>query len=249
MIVEDKYPPILYKYMDYEGGLSMIMTEELWFTRAKKLNDPYDCFVSHDLYFQKGHLKYKIDFKGFFDNVGICSLCNNPSNFTMWSYYNQHRGLCVGLNMDAVSKIFGKTKTLRGPKKILIKKVVYQRDVPKINPDDLISQDHLSKDDNFDRSQNAFYTFFAAKSDLWVNENEYRLILMEGYASRNDEPAKVRVSDLVNSVYIGCKNDLDTAYLLKLAKNINFNLYKMRINPDEYGLDYDALYTIKKCKI
>lgn len=40
MIVEDKFPAILYKYLDASGGLSMVRYEELWFTRPNNLNAP-----------------------------------------------------------------------------------------------------------------------------------------------------------------------------------------------------------------
>ena len=48
MTNKDQHPAILYKYIDTTGGLSMLQKEELWFRRTGFLNDPYDCYLSHE---------------------------------------------------------------------------------------------------------------------------------------------------------------------------------------------------------
>lgn len=244
MIKEDNYPDVLYKYLDYKGGLSMIENQELWFTRAKKLNDPYDCYHTKKL-----SAKYdlfdvnELDLNIFFGNVGICSLCADPSIFTMWSYYNQHEGFCIGVNMAAVKRIFGLRKTQSSFKYVTIKKVLYQDTIAKINLYDLMSLNyHNAYEDNFDGVQNTIHDFFAVKSKDWEREKEYRLILREGPFQGTDEPAKVRIENLIESVYIGCKNYSDLTPILELAKERKFKVYGMTINPDQYGLDRELLY-------
>lgn len=35
--------PVLYKYLDADGGLNMLKYHNLQFTNASRLNDPFDC--------------------------------------------------------------------------------------------------------------------------------------------------------------------------------------------------------------
>lgn len=109
-MLNDNYPKVLYKFLDAEGGYSMIENEELWFTKVEHLNDPYDCFHTQKMQGSYKLFSVDLDINNFFKsmNVGVCSLTEDPYNFLMWSYYNKHTGICVGLNMDVIQdKLIG----------------------------------------------------------------------------------------------------------------------------------------------
>ena len=59
-MTDDNIPDILYKYIDIEGGVSMLNTEQLWFTRAMSLNDPYDCY--HTSNFTGDYNDFSVEF-------------------------------------------------------------------------------------------------------------------------------------------------------------------------------------------
>jgi hypothetical protein len=86
----------------------MLKYSNLQFTRATKLNDPFDCsselldFTSYEAY-EKQHGYPQIGgFENLRQNTMICSLSRTYESLLMWSYYNQHKGICLGLDMDKV---------------------------------------------------------------------------------------------------------------------------------------------------
>lgn len=242
MIVEDKFPAILYKYIDASGGLSMVGKEELWFTRPGNLNDPYDCYHVDTLRGEYDKFSIDYDLNPAMKSKGVCSLCDSPLKFPMWSYYNQHKGVCVGLNMNVVKeKLLGYHQ---GPKRfVTIRKVKYQSSIPQINIYDLMPEDYLNFDEeSFDKAQNAIHNFLSTKALWWSDENEYRLLLRENEISPTDEPVKVRVENLIDSVYLGCKYDGDITSIIDLAKKRKFNVYRMDIKKDDWGLLVQELY-------
>ena len=242
MIVEDRFPAILYKYLDASGGLSMAKNEELWFTRPDNLNDPYDCYHVNTL---KGDYdKFNVDFdvNKALKSKGVCSLCDSPLKFRMWSYYNKHKGICVGANMNVVKeKLLGYHKDVM--KFVTIRKVKYQSSIPRIDLYDLMPKDYLNfNEESFDKAQNAIHDFLSTKALWWSDENEYRLLIRENEIPPTDDPAKVRVENLIDSVYIGCKYDGDITAIIDLAKKRKFNVYKMGIKNDDFGLVFQELY-------
>ncbi len=111
---------ILYKYLDAEGGLKMLENGTLKFTNAIKFNDPFDCHPSLIDYSnipnkikgnKAGDLLVKMYAgtpKRIIDGTWICSLTKRNDNLLMWSYYCNHKGICVGLNMHKVKMSLSK---------------------------------------------------------------------------------------------------------------------------------------------
>lgn len=168
MIVEDIFPAILYKYLDASGGLSMVRYEELWFTRPNNLNDPYDCYHVNTLKGDYDQISIDFDLYRTLKSKGVCSLCDSPLKFPMWSYYNKHKGICVGVNMNVVKeKLLGYHKDVM--KFVTIRKVKYQSSIPRIDLYDLMSRDYLNFDEEFfDKAQNAIHDFLSTKvSQIW----------------------------------------------------------------------------------
>lgn len=106
----------LYKYIEVEGGLEMLKHRNLQFTNATRLNDPFDCHpalfdysdspvhISEDgvewppSWFLKE--KGECDMTNLRNSTWICSLSKVYDSLLMWSYYNKHEGICIGLDME-----------------------------------------------------------------------------------------------------------------------------------------------------
>ncbi len=110
----------LYKYLDVNGGLLMLLHHNLQFTKASKLNDPFDCHPAlidlSDVPIKKVQaypeevqtaLQPTI-FEKARENEYICSLSKNYDSVLMWSYYTNHKGICVGIDMKKARTYFTK---------------------------------------------------------------------------------------------------------------------------------------------
>lgn len=109
---------ILYKYLDIAGAKSMIGNQNLQFTNATQLNDPFDChpklidysnvpdskaqgWPSKDWWVMKD----EIDATNLRNDTWLCSLSKINDSLLMWSHYcHNHKGICIGLNIDEVMK-------------------------------------------------------------------------------------------------------------------------------------------------
>lgn len=102
----------LYKYLDVNGALSMILNKELQFTNPNNFNDPFDChpgLFDYDVpegytrgWWPKSYIKEKAicDSSNERRRVWVCSLAKRHDSMLMWSYYTNHKGICIGLNKE-----------------------------------------------------------------------------------------------------------------------------------------------------
>lgn len=165
----------LFKYLDIEGALSMIRHGELQFTNPFYFNDPFDC--------HPGLFEYPVperystnpmvgDFKrdkaiSDSDNnrkrVWICSLSKRKDSILMWSYYTNHRGVCVGLNRGALSSHLNKSSL--GMMTLLDQDVEYK--------------DILAKPNGVVEMGPPLLYQFLSKSEQWKHEDEVRHIIID----------------------------------------------------------------------
>lgn len=107
---------ILYKYLDIVGAKYMIWNQNLQFTNASQLNDPFDChpklmdfsnvpkdmlhvWISEEWWIEKE----ENDALNLRNDTWLCSLSKVNNSLLMWSHYcNNHRGVCIGLDIDKV---------------------------------------------------------------------------------------------------------------------------------------------------
>ena len=102
---------VLYKYLDADGGLAMLEHHNLQFTNASKFNDPFDC---HPALFDYSHapvnknnwppadflsMKGENDMENLRNSTWICCLSKVYDSLLMWAYYNNHKGICIGLSV------------------------------------------------------------------------------------------------------------------------------------------------------
>lgn len=111
---------ILYKYLDITGAKCMIGNSNLQFTNATQLNDPFDCHPKLIDYSNVpenkpygeilGEWRKKTeenDATNLRNETWLCSLSKTNHSILMWSHYcYNHKGVCIGLNMDKVVESF-----------------------------------------------------------------------------------------------------------------------------------------------
>ena len=116
---------ILYKYLDIVGAKCMIRNQNLQFTNASQLNDPFDCHPKlldySNVPKQKlqgwipeewWKMKEENDALNLRNDTWLCSLSKVNNSLLMWSHYcYNHKGVCIGLDIDkameSVPPMFG----------------------------------------------------------------------------------------------------------------------------------------------
>lgn len=163
---------ILYKYLDINGAKCMIGNQNLQFTNASQLNDPFDChpklidysnvpesklqgWVPKEWWMEKE----ENDALNLRNGTWLCSMSKVYDSLLMWSHYcYNHKGVCIGLDIDKVMQsvppMFG-TLYLEP----LVIEVKYR---------DIIERP--------DGHHNAFYQWETKAKD-WQYEKEVRLVM------------------------------------------------------------------------
>lgn len=242
----------LYKYLDVTGGLAMLEHHNLQFTNASKFNDPFDC---HPALFDYSHapvnknnwppadflsMKGENDMENLRNSTWMCCLSKVYDSLLMWAYYSSHKGICIGLNVDAVQKscqygFFGMMyPTLE---------VVKYKDI-------------LQKP-NYFKDLHSWKNFLITKAKAWEHEQEVRLITKDPAWVRagRDIPNELKderivdgkeirhypqlSADCFESVYLGIKiAKKKKAEIIKVAKKLNPNIkiYQMTTDPEAFRL-------------
>ena len=256
----------LYKYLDVKGGLMMLHNRNLQFTNATRLNDPFDCHPAlfdfsnapvnehnwppAEFYKEKG----KIDMENLRNSAWICSLSKIHNSVPMWAYYGNHKGVCIGLNMEEARKYLSKIHC-----KIYVGAMemeVQYRDV-------------IKKPDFFQDISNYFSYLLSTKAKDWEHEQEVRLLLLDPSPSglyyhpcfasmalpykpkRNKivDWKEVRAyphlgSECYESLYLGLKiGETEKAKLIKEARTCNpdIKIYQMTIDPEAFRLKEELI--------
>lgn len=214
----------LYKYLDANGGLMMMQNSNLQFTNATRLNDPFDCHPAlfdfsnapeypfnwppKDFLVEKG----KNDTKNLRNSTWICSLSKIHDSMLMWSYYGNHEGVCVGLDMEKAHKYLSwiHCEIYIGALEMEVK----YRDV-------------IDKPDYFHDAEDFFRYQLSTKAKAWEHEQEVRLVLI------NPTPAVVSKHPYFASMKL--------PYKPKSKKDI-IDWKEVRAYPNLDGECFDSLY-------
>ena len=270
---EDLYSPMtdnvkLYKYLDVNGGLMMLHYGNLQFTNATRLNDPFDCHPSLfdfsnaptnqqnwppvDFLKEKGLL----DMGNLRNSAWICSLSKVYDSLLMWTYYGNHKGVCIGLDIEKAEKHLSKIRgsVYGGARKI----EVQYREV-------------IEKPDYFHNSVDFMHYLLSTKAKAWEHEQEVRLVLLNPipasepnhpyYApmglphepKNRNEPidwretrAYPRLGDeCFDSLYLGIKiDDEEKDKIIKVARKRNpaIKIYQMTIDSDAFRLKEEKIH-------
>jgi hypothetical protein len=248
-----KFRRQLFKYLDINGALAMLSRGTLQFTNSFYFNDPFDCHPSlidfsgnpgatyGDIFKDWVRAARKSDHNRLRENTWICSLSKINDSLLMWSHYaDNHRGVCIELNMAHVIKYLdGRYGT-----------VVNNFGV------EVQYKDIVQKPDYFKNFQNYHEYQISTKGKDWEYEQEWRLYIvkpMPNYMKLPFKPKrnvtndwkKARVypvlgGECFEAIYLGAKiSEEDLQKAINLARKINkdIKIYQMEINPEAFKLD------------
>lgn len=247
----------LYKYLDIKGGLAMLNYSNLQFTNATQLNDPFDCHPS------------LIDFSNAPDEacggwtpetIGalrmdknrrtreeawICSLSKKHDSILMWSYYCNHEGICIGIDMEKAKKYLSQ---IRGKFTIGCSEIEVQY------------KDVVDKPNYFRDTEDFFHYQLSTKAKAWAHEQEVRLFILDpspeyfrlskkqykqyesnGTIFWKEARAYHKIGgECFESVYLGVNINLDEkSKIISVARNLNpnINIYQMTIDTNAFKLN------------
>ena len=240
---------LLYKYLDVNGATMMLYHSNLMYANATTFNDPFDChpglidFSNVPPEECKGWIPKIVEdlrtnrHENYRNDLWICCLSKVYDSLLMWSYYNKHEGVCIGLNMDNVAKYidasYGLMATPRG------KEVEYR---------DIIEKPVCRSfhGDYFD------YQVFT-KAKAWEHEQEVRLFVYKPspmffrllpFQKDKQELDYKEVRTFIelgpecfDSIYLGVKiSPENKAEIIQYAKKLNpdIKIYQMEIDPGAF---------------
>lgn len=256
----------LYKYLDMNGGLKMLHYSNLQFTNATRLNDPFDCHpalfdfsnvpVNERNWPPADFLKSKgiTDMENLRNSAWICSLSKVYDSPLMWAYYGNHKGVCIGLDIEAAKKYLSKIRcSIYG----FMEMEVQYRDV-------------IEKPDYFHDRRDYLSYLLSTKAKAWEHEQEVRWLLLDPIPSWDsrlklyapmwlpDKPKnrkdyidwkEVRAyphlgGECFDSLYLGIKmGDEDKEKIIKEARKCNpdIQVYQMAVDPDAFRLKTEII--------
>ncbi len=240
----------------------MLYRSNLQFTNATRLNDPFDC---HPALINFSDVpKEKCDgfppeiikmvesnqYERYRDSAWICSLSKNNDSLLMWSYYNNHKGVCIGLDMEKVKLQLSRIMNgvYIGARQFEVK-----------------YKDIIEKPDYFRDYQYFFEYQISTKAKAWEHEQEVRLVLMDPvpatvlhhpcfavmqlpYKPKDDDKPidykELRAyteigGECFESLYLGVSIDEDDRKkVIDLAKKRNpeIKIYQMNTDPNAFKL-------------
>ena len=252
----------LYKYLDVNGGLMMLHYSNLQFTNATRLNDPFDCHPAlfdfsnapeyphnwppKDFLVKKG----KIDTENRRNSAWICSLSKIHDSLLMWSYYGNHKGVCIGLDMEKANKYLSRIQC--GIYLGAMEMEVQYLDV-------------IDKPDYFGDLKDFFRYQLSTKAKAWEHEQEVRLLLLDPTPAWNNsnpfyapmglsyKPKRKEVLDwkdvrayphlggeCFESLYLGIRIEpKKRERIISEARNCNpaIKIYQMEVDPEAFKLN------------
>lgn len=245
---------ILYKYLDADGGLKMLMHHNLQFTKATCLNDPFDChpalfdYSDPPVYISEDGVEWppsdflsdkaELDMMNLRDSTWICSLSKVNNSLLMWSYYSKHEGICIGLDMQKIRPVVSNLlcSLLIGALELEVK------------------YEEIRKKPNYFNDDKDYWGYqVSTKAIEWSHEKEVRLALLNpllGFMPTSvimkPEPGSkggwfrhVLDKKCFDSVYLGCRIDKEVeANVISVAKSLNpqIKIYKMEPAPEAFKL-------------
>ena len=254
---------ILYKYLNIEGAKCMLWNKNLQFTNASQLNDPFDChpklldyskvperklrgWIPEDFW----RMKEENDALNKRNSTWLCSLSKINNSILMWAHYcYNHKGVCIGLDLDKVMEsvppMFGQ---------LYVNPIVL----------DVQYQDIIKRPDGFSNIAGSLFKYqWQTKAKEWEYEQEVRLVMPNPtsmYAALTPAQAKCNKetwdwreihhymqlkAECFESIYFGVNIDEQEKekiiqFVLKKL-NPHLNLYQMRVDADAFRLQPEVI--------
>lgn len=247
---------ILYKYLDINGAKCMLGNQNLQFTNASQLNDPFDCHPKLIDYSNvpesklQGWIpkewwmkKEENDALNLRNETWLCSLSKVYDSLLMWSHYcYNHKGVCIGLDID---KVMQSVPPMFGT--IYLKPFVIEVQYRNI----------IERPDAHQSVEDIFLYQWKTKAKEWQYEQEVRLVMQNPsamYAAFTPEQAKQNKeiwdwkeirhymplkAECFESIYLGVNiEQTEKEKITQLAKTLNpdIRIYQMEIDTDRFNL-------------
>lgn len=248
---------ILYKYIDIVGAKCMLWNKKLQFTNASQLNDPFDCHPKLLDYsnvpkrkLQEGIpedwwiMKEENDALNLRNETWLCSLSKVNDSILMWAHYcYNHKGICIGLDLD---KVMESVPPMFGT--IYIKPLVL----------DVQYKSIIERPDGYCNTIELFYYQWQTKAKEWEYEQEVRLVMPKPhpmYAAITPAQAKnpkemgdwrkihhymTLKGECFESIYFGVNVDpTEKDRIIRFASeklNPQIKLYQMKVDDDAFKL-------------
>lgn len=253
---------ILYKYLDIEGANMMIGKKNLQFTNATQLNDPFDCHPKLLDYSNvpkqklKGWIpeewwrkKEENDALNLRNETWLCSLSKVNDSILMWAHYcYNHKGVCIGLDMDKVRESFPP----------LFGQLYLEPFVLEVQYHNIIERPNAYRS-----AQDIFRYQWQTKAKEWEYEQEVRLVMPKPSAlyealtlTQAKHPKEVwdwreihlylpLKGECFESIYFGVNIDkAERDKIIHIARtNLNpqINLYQMRVDDNAFRLEPEVI--------
>ena len=248
---------ILYKYLDINGGKCMIGNQNLQFTNATQLNDPFDCHPKlwnfSDVPNSKLHewipkewwmQKEETDALNLRNDTWLCSLSKVNDSLLMWSHYcYNHKGICIGLSiekvLESIPPMFGE---------IFLKPILL----------DVQYRDIIERPNSYQNAEDRFRYQWRTKGKEWEYEQEVRLVIPKPsarYAALTPAQAQHEKEmwdwreihiyaplngDCFESIYFGVNTEKsEKEALIEYARkklNPQIKLYQMKVDENAFRL-------------
>ena len=215
---------ILFKYIDFEGGLSLIKNSTFKFSNPASFNDPFDLYeelidftrqdeelVNTNLSrLEKRRIKniplkekvrsVKSMWRKQKENFAVSCFSKIFDNILMWSHYaDKHEGLCIGFMVD-IGKLIDNTNILT------------------------YSVDYKSKftplpfyDNDINKRLETLKQYFSVKAEFWSYEKEIRLVDSNYYSKYQSDFFSFSQYAEIQEIYFGLKMNSKNK---KLVKNL-----------------------------
>lgn len=242
---------IRYKYLDINGAIMMLYHSNLMYANATTFNDPFDCHPSLINFSNVPTEECKIwsaqDIEDLRSNqyinnrndLWICCLSKLYNSLLMWSYYNRHEGVCIGLNMNNIAKYLN----------------VWYGMIVSTEGKDVQYRDIINKPDYYHDREDFFYYQVFTKAKAWEHEQEVRLFIYNPspmfmrllpfqHNKKEFDHKEIRTfikigAECFESIYLGVKiNSKDKEKVAQLARTLNpdIKIYQMETDPNAFHL-------------
>jgi len=235
----------------------MIGNQNLQFTNASQLNDPFDCHPKLIDYSNVPNTKLQgwipkewwiekeeNDALNLRNDTWLCSLSKINDSLLMWSHYcYNHKGICIGLDID---KVLESVPPMFGT--IYLEPLVL----------DVQYQDIIERPNAYHTTKDLFSYQWQTKAKEWEYEQEVRLVIPKPspiYAAFTPQQAKLTKEiwdwreirhymplkgECFESIYFGVNIDeQEKEKIIQFVRkklNPHINLYQMRVYADAFRI-------------